>query len=152
MTIALSPISSIRDTTVRRDLALLLGRVGLGVIFIAHGWQKLVTNGIDGVTAGFTQLGVPAPAASAWYAALVELIGGGALVLGAAVPLVGLLLTLDMLGALFLVHLDAGLFATDGGYELVLALAVGAAMLGLLGSGRFGLDALLMRRRAARDV
>lgn len=147
MTIALSPATSVTDSTVRRDLALLIGRIGFGVIFVAHGWQKLFTNGIDGVTAGFTQMGIPAPGVSAWFSALVELVGGGALILGAAVPLVGLLLTINMLGALFYVHLDAGIFATEGGYELVLALAVGAAVLGLLGSGRFGVDALLVGRR-----
>lgn len=148
MTIALSPVSSVTRSTVRRDLALLVGRIGLGFIFVAHGWQKLVTNGIDGVTAGFSQMGIPLPGVSAWFSALVELVGGGALILGAAVPLAGLLLAINMVGALFYVHLDAGLFATDGGYELVLALAVGALMLAGLGSGRFGLDALLVNRRA----
>ena len=147
MTIALSPATTVTHSSVRRDVALLIGRLGLGIIFVAHGWQKLVTNGIDGVTAGFTQMGIPAPGASAWFSALVELVGGSVLILGLAVPLAGLLLTLNMLGALWFVHIDAGLFVTDGGYELVLALAVGAAMLAGLGSGRFGLDALLVGRK-----
>lgn len=146
MTLVLSPVSSVTTGSSRRDIALLIGRLGLGAIFVAHGWQKLFTNGIDGVTAGFTAMGIPAPAVSAWFAALVELFGGAALIVGLAVPLVGLLLTLDMLGALFLVHLEAGLFVTEGGYELVLALAVGAVLLAGVGAGRFSVDALLIGR------
>lgn len=147
MAIALSPRSSLDTGSARRDIALLIGRIGLGVIFFAHGWQKLVTNGIDGVTAGFTAMGIPLPGVSAWFAAIVELAGGAALILGLAVPLVALLLAIDMVGALFLVHLDAGLFVTDGGYELVLALAVGAVMLAGVGAGRYSVDALLRGRR-----
>jgi putative oxidoreductase len=146
MALALSPATSTGTTSIRRDVALLIGRLGLGLIFVAHGWQKLVTFGVDGVTANFTGMGVPAPAVAAWFATLVELVGGVALIVGVAVPLFAVLLVLDMLGALVLVHADKGIFVANGGYELVLALAAGAAVLAGLGSGRFGVDALLTAR------
>ena len=41
-----------------------------------------------------------------------------------------------MLGALFLVHAPAGIFAATGGYELVLILAAAALALALVGAGR----------------
>ncbi len=130
-----------------RDLALLLTRIALGVIFIAHGWQKLSTNTIEGTAAFFDQSGVPLPTASAWAAALVELIGGAALVLGLAVPVVGLLLAADMIGAYLFVHAGNGVFVMEGGWELVLALGVTSVLLACVGAGRFSLDALLLGRR-----
>jgi putative oxidoreductase len=136
-----------------RDLALLLTRVAVGLVFLAHGWQKLFTNGIDGTAAFFDQAGVPAAAAAAWFAALVEVAGGAALVLGLAVPVAGLLLLVNMLGAFVFVHAGAGLFVDQGGYELVLTLGAAALLLAVLGAGRFSVDNLLAgRRRTAQPV
>jgi putative oxidoreductase len=136
-----------------RDLAILVTRVAIGLVFLAHGWQKLFTNGIDGTAAFFDQAGVPAATAAAWTAAVVELAGGGALVLGLAVPVTGLLLLVDMIGAWLFVHAGAGLFVDQGGYELVLALGAAALLLAALGAGRFSLDHLLTgRRRTAQPV
>lgn len=130
-----------------RDLALLLARIGLGVVFLAHGWRKLRDGGVDGTAAGFAATGVPAPQASAWFATVVELVGGGLLVLGVLVPLVGLLLFLDMVGALVFVHAGSGVFVADGGWELVVALGVGSLVVAASGSGRYGADGLLTLRR-----
>ncbi|MDR7299905.1 DoxX family protein [Haloactinomyces albus] len=128
-----------------RDLFALIGRLGIGAIFIAHGWQKL-SQGIAGTAEGFAQLGVPQPQAAAWFTTIVELGGGIALVLGVALPLVGVLLAIDMAGALFLVHLPYGLLGQNG-YELVLALGTASLALGFNG-GRWTLDyAVLGRNR-----
>ncbi|WP_160050961.1 MULTISPECIES: DoxX family protein [unclassified Nocardiopsis] len=134
------------NTTVLRDLALLVARVGLGVIFIAHGWQKFTEYGLDGTAASFEQMGVPLPAVSALFAAVVELVGGAALLLGLAVPVAGLLLALNMLGAFALVHVSSGVFVADNGFELVLALAAGALVLAAVGAGRLSLDQLIAPR------
>ena len=130
-----------------RDLAVLVTRIAVGLVFFAHGWQKLFTNGIDGTAAFFDQVGVPAGSAAAWFAALVELAGGAALILGLAVPVAGLLLLVDMIGAFVFVHAGAGLFVEQGGYELVLVLAAAAVVLAVLGAGRFSVDHLLLGRR-----
>ncbi|WP_072807012.1 DoxX family protein [Rhodococcoides yunnanense] len=128
------------NSTIFRDIAALVARIGLGIVFIAHGWQKLNTNGLDATKAGFEGMGVPLPAVSAYFATFVELIGGVALVLGIFTPIVGILLFLDMLGAFLFVHYDLGVFVTEGGYELVVALGVGAFALAAFGAGRFSLD------------
>jgi putative oxidoreductase len=130
-----------------RDLAALIGRLGVGVVFIAHGWQKFSEWGLDGTAASFEKMGVPLPTLSAWFAAVVELVGGSLLVLGVALPIVGLLLAVDMFGALLFVHLSNGLLGA-GGFELVLALGVAALALGLNG-GAFALDRVLFKRQKA---
>jgi putative oxidoreductase len=130
------------------DLVQLLARVAIGVIFLAHGWQKLNTVGLDRTEQAFRGMGVPLPALSSLFATFVELIGGALLIIGALVPVAGLLLFLNMLGALLLVHLDKGLFVKRGGFELVLALGAVSLLLAAVGGGRYGIDGLFGRRRA----
>ncbi len=93
---------------------LLLLRVVVGVTFVLHGWQKVSEWGMAGTADSFEGMGVPAPAVSAVLAAAVELLGGLALVLGVLIRIAGVLLALDMVGALVLVHASAGFFAADG--------------------------------------
>ena len=135
-----------------RDAALLLLRVAVGAIFLAHGLQKLLTNTIDGTAAFFTQAGVPLPTVSAWAATILEIVGGAALIVGIAVPLAGVLLALDMLGAFVFVHAGNGLFVTKNGYELVLALGAASLALAAVGAGRFSLDHALFGRRAGSSA
>jgi putative oxidoreductase len=129
-----------------RNLALLVARIGIGYVFLAHGWQKLHDQGLAGTTAGFKKMGVPAPEPSAYYSTFVELIGGAALIFGLFAGLVGVLLVLDMLGAFFIVHLGNGVFVGQGGYELVVALGAGALLLAVLGAGKFGLDGAIVKK------
>ncbi|MBP2330514.1 putative oxidoreductase [Kibdelosporangium banguiense] len=133
-----------------RDLALLVARLGVGIVFIAHGWQKFSEWGISGTAESFGQMGVPMPTLSAWFAAIVELGGGVLLVVGLALPVAGVLLAADMLGALFLVHVDNGLLG-QGGYELVLVLAVAALAVGFNG-GAFSLDRAVSAKKATVSV
>lgn len=118
---------------------LLLLRVVLGVTFVLLGWQKVSEWGMAGTAESFEGMGVPAPAVSAVLAAAVELLGGLALVLGVLIRTAGVLLALDMVGALVLVHASAGFFAADGGVEYVLVLAAAALALALTGPGRYAL-------------
>lgn len=130
------------------DVVILVSRIALGAILIAHGWQKFSTNTIDGTAAFFESMDIPAASAAAIFAATVELVGGVLLIVGLATPVVGLLVVIDMFGAWWFVHADAGtIFVDKGGYELVLALAAGAALVGAVGGGRFSLDHLIVSRR-----
>src|SRR3712207_6029375 len=134
------------------DLALLVSRVALGVILLAHGWQKLNEYTLAGTAASFSQMGVPAPTVAATFATAVEVLGGAALILGLLTPVAALLNTVNLLGALVLVHAGNGIFVTDGGYELVLALAAGLIVVAVLGAGKFSVDGLLGRRVTARHT
>lgn len=134
-----------RPVTAARDLVLLLTRIGLGVIFIAHGWQKFDTNGLDGTAAGFERMGIPAPTLSAYFATAVELLGGVALILGLLTPVVGALLAVNMFGAFVFVHASNGVFVSQGGWELVIALALASLVLATAGPGRYSVDAVVNR-------
>lgn len=139
--------------TERRDapsasvaLGLLLLRLVLAAVFIAHGVQKLWINDMPATQEGFIGMGVPFPEVAAIVVAVVELGGGVLLGLGLGTRIVAALLAIDMIVALALVHLAAGFFAADGGYEFVLTLAVASIALVFTGPGRFALDALFRRR------
>lgn len=136
-------------STRRVDLGLLLLRVIAGIVFAAHGGQKLFVYGFDGVTGAFSQMGIPFAGIAGPLVALVEFFGGLALIAGLLTRLAGAGLTVIMLGALFMVHLAAGFFAPNG-IEFVLTLAGVAATLSLTGAGRYSADALLAGRAGDR--
>ncbi len=127
------------------DLALLLSRVGLGIILLAHGWQKLNEWTLDGTAAAFADMGVPAPTAAAMFSTAAELLGGAALIVGLLTPVFALLNIVNLLGALVIVHAENGVFVTNNGYELVLALAAGLLLVATLGAGKLSVDGLIGR-------
>ncbi|MFG2072626.1 DoxX family protein [Nonomuraea maritima] len=135
-----------------RPVVLLVARVAIGVIFLVHGYQKFVTIGIEGTTEFFESVGIPLAALAAPAVAATEVAGGLALIAGAALPLAGSLLALNMIGAIVFVHGESGFSAGDGGYEFVLALAAASLAVGFSGGGAFALDNVRLRRRGAAAV
>jgi putative oxidoreductase len=135
-----------------RDAALLLARLVLGGVLVAHGWQKVATYGIGATAEGFAAMGVPVAPVAAVFAAVVELVGGAMLLVGAATALVGILVVVDMLGAAIIVHIGAGVFVTDGGWELVGVIGAAALALAAVGSGRFSVDHIVTARRSPVEV
>jgi putative oxidoreductase len=129
-----------------QDAGLLLTRLVIGGLFIAHGWQKFSEFGLDGTAMSFTAMGVPVPEAAATAAAAIEFGGGVLIVLGLLTPLAALVLAAEMVGAFWFGHRGAGVFVDQGGWELVLALGAGALLIGMVGPGRLSLDALIGRR------
>lgn len=135
-----------------RDGALLVARLLLGVVLIAHGWQKVVTNGLGATAEGFGKMGVPLAPVSATYAGVVELVGGALLLVGAATAVVGVLVVLDMLGAALIVHVGNGVMVGNGGWELVGVIAAAALVLAAVGAGRYSVDHALATRRTPAAV
>lgn len=130
-----------------REWGLLVARVVLGVVLVAHGWQKFTEWGIAGTTASFQEMGVPAPPVSALVASIVELGGGVLLILGLFTTVAGFLVALNMLGAVLFVHAPHGVFVAGNGWELVAVIGVASLVFALVGAGRISLDALIAGRR-----
>lgn len=131
------------------DWGLLVLRIALGLVFLAHGWPKLnpggPMKGPAGLAGWFTQLGIPAPLLAAWVVALLETAGAGLLILGLGTRIVALGFVIDMLVAILLVVRKRKGFTTAQGPGWEFEFILGAAALALLltGAGRIALDPAL---------
>lgn len=130
----------------RQNLALAILRIVAGIVFFAHGSQKLFEYGFTGVSGAFAQIGVPLPGITGPLVAVVEFVGGTALVLGLFTRLVAFALAIDMLGAVLLVHLKGGFFLPTG-VEFTMTLLAATVALVLAGPGAPALDGAIAARR-----
>ena len=127
------------------DFGLLILRVAFGALLVGHGAQKLFGwfggYGLAGTGGFFHSLGFRPGKVMAAVAGLSEAGGGLLLALGLLSPLAGAVIvgTLLVAGS---VHLDKGLWATNGGYELPLLYGVVGAAFAVAGPGTASLDHL----------
>lgn len=122
-------------------------RIVLGIAFAVHGWSKL-SGGVDGVAGFFGSIGIPAPGLIAWIVTIVELVGGLFLIAGFLTPIVGILLFLDMIGAIVYAKLSGPFI--DGGaitWEKEAVFAAAALCLVLAGPGAWSVDDIVIDTR-----
>ena len=131
------------------DTGLAILRIVLGIVFIAHGGQKLFVWGFDGVAGGFGQMGIPMAGLLGPLVALGEFFGGLALVAGLLTRVAGLGLAAIMLGATLIAHRAAGFFMPSG-YEFTLTLLAASLALAFTGAGRWSLDGLVEKKAVSR--
>jgi len=117
--------------------AALLLRVTTGLLFLTHGLTKLFVFTPAGTAGFFQSLGLPG-----WLGILTmvfEIVGGVALVLGAATRIVAILGALVLLGATFTVHWANGFsFANQGGgWEYTVMWAAVMFALAAIGDGAY---------------
>jgi len=134
------------------SLALFLLRVVVGVVFFAHGAQKVLGwfggYGLTG-TVGYFKNVVHIPTPLAYLGPFVEFLGGIAVLFGMFTKFAALGIFVMMLVATLRVHLPAGFFLSgkgDGkvqGFEYTLTLAVLSLILALLGGGLYSVDRLI---------
>src|SRR5437867_2214059 len=118
----------------RPTWALLPLRIAVGIVFVAHGGQKLMA-GIPETSRFMSEVGIPLPTLAAILVTCVELLGGTAIVIGFMARWAALLLAIDMIVALLAVQLKAGLLR-PGGFEFVLILLGSTVTLVLHGGGQ----------------
>ncbi len=126
-----------------KELAPLVLRIALGVIFIVHGSQKLFGafggHGVAGLAMFLKQLGANPPILWAWIVTLVEFFGGLGVLFGLLTRWAALGLAVNMIVAIALVHGKNGFF-NPGGYEFNLALIAMSLSLLFWGPGKVSLE------------
>ena len=125
------------------DLALLLLRLGVGAVMLAHGIRHIFGGGkIAGTARWFGSMGMRMPLLQAWLASLTEVGAGVALVLGLLTPLGGAGVVGTMAVALIANHFKNGFFIFNKGegYEYVMTLLLCGVVLGTVGPGSWSLD------------
>lgn len=131
------------------DVAILLMRLMLAVVFIYHGSQKLFGwfggGGLGQMTEFLTSISVPMPRFSAVLAACAEFFGGLSLLLGFGMRVIPIFTIITMLVASFTVHGKA-FSAQHNGMEYPLTLAVMLLGLVLLGPGRLSLSHIVRKK------
>jgi putative oxidoreductase len=142
----MSPTSYITDA-VTLGTGLLLARLIIGVLMVAHGGQKLFGwlggYGLEGTAGFFERLGFRPGKLFVVTASLSEVLSGILIALGLFGPVGPALLLSVMIVAAVSVHWKGGLFAGTNGIEVPLLYATGALALALTGPGPFSLDAVL---------
>jgi putative oxidoreductase len=129
------------------DLGLLVIRVVIGLLMVAHGTQKLFGwfggYGLKGTGGFFESIGIKPGVTMAFLAGFIEVSGGLLFASGLLTWAGGILLAAAMVVAILKVHGQNGLWATSNGYEynlVLLAIAIGVA---LIGPGAYSIDAIL---------
>lgn len=124
-------------------------RVPTGIILMAHGSQKLFGwfggHGLEGTGQWMASIGLEPGLIMAVLAGSAEFFGGLALIIGLLTRPAALVTAFTMIVAIFSVHIDKGLFLSNGGYEFGLSLLAATAALTFQGAGRFSLDYILNR-------
>lgn len=131
-------------------------RVPVGIIFVAHGAQKLFGAfggyGLEGTGQWMASIGLNPGYLMALLAGGAEFFGGLALIVGLLTRPTAAVLAFTMLVAIFSVHIDKGLFMSNNGYEYALALLAASVSLLFSGAGRLSLDAALTEQSGVRST
>jgi len=125
------------------NLALLVFRVAVGAVMLAHGLNHIYGGGkIAGTARWFESLGMRPGIVHAWLASLTEVAGGIALILGLLTPLGGAAVIGVMLVAWITNHRGNGffIFRPGEGWEYVMTLTFCGLVLAVVGAGEWSLD------------
>lgn len=119
-------------------------RIPIGIIFMAHGAQKLFGwfggYGLDGTGGWMESIGLAPGFLMALLAGSSEFFGGLFILLGLLTRLSSVALAFTMIVAIFSVHFANGLFMSNNGYEFGLALLAASISLAISGGGKLALD------------
>ncbi|NUW69964.1 DoxX family protein [Vibrio coralliilyticus] len=127
-------------------------RIPVGIIFMAHGAQKLFGwfggYGLEGTGQWMASIGLGPGVLMAFLAGSAEFFGGLFILLGLLTRPASIALAFTMLVAIFSVHFENGLFMSNNGYEFGLALMAASVSLALSGSGKAAVDQFIAKKFA----
>lgn len=133
-----------KTTQSNAGFAALVLRIPVGIIFIAHGAQKLFGSfggyGLEGTGQWMESIGLAPGFLMALLAGSAEFFGGLFLLLGLLTRPAAIALAGTMIVAIFSVHFENGLFMSNNGYEFGLALLAASVSLAFAGSGKLAFD------------
>lgn len=139
-----------RTTQTDAGFAALALRIPVGIIFMAHGAQKLFGwfggYGLEGTGQWMESIGLAPGYLMALGAGGAEFLGGLALLIGFLVRPAAAVLAVTMVVAIVSVHLANGLFMSNNGYEFALALLAVTVSLLFSGAGKASLDRTISLR------
>jgi len=128
----------------RAGYGLTVLRIFVGIIFAAHGSQKLFGwfggGGLAGTAQWMESIGLAPGTLMAVLSGGTEFLGGLALIVGLLARPAALGLSFTLLVAIFSVHIHNGLFMANNGYEFALALLGGTLAVLFEGAGKLSLD------------
>ncbi|GAB3797086.1 DoxX family protein [Micromonospora zhanjiangensis] len=121
-----------------------LFRIVVGLLFVCHGLAS-----IFGVLGGNRGTGQPVPMGQwpGWWAALIQLVCGGLVLIGLLTRPAALLASGSMAYAYFTVHQEKGLLPMTNGGEAAAMFCWSFLLVAVLGAGPWAVDALLRRDR-----
>ncbi|MDK9762400.1 DoxX family protein [Vibrio sp. D420a] len=127
-------------------------RVPVGIIFMAHGAQKLFGwfggYGLEGTGQWMASIGLGPGVLMAFLAGSAEFFGGLFILLGLLTRPAAASLAITMLVAIFAVHFENGLFMSNNGYEFGLALLAASVSLTFSGAGKAAIDETIAKKLA----
>ena len=134
----------------KNEVGALILRLVLGITFFVHGFVKF-SGGIENQVSWFSSIGLPG--FLAYVVAIIELVGGFALIIGLGTKVISALLAIIMIGATLKVKLSLGFLGNGqmAGYELDVALFAMAAYLAINGSKLLSLNQLISKENS-KDV
>ena|SRR5215467_14050474 len=133
----------------KSDVALFLLRAVVGVVFFAHGAQKVFGwfggHGLEATVEGMAKNGLSP--VIAYLVAFGELAAGLGLIFGLLTRIAASGMFVEMLGAVLIVHAKNGFFSENHGFEFPLTLCLASFAFLILGPGAYSLDAALQPER-----
>ena len=131
-------------------LSLLILRITIATVFMAHGSQKLFSwfggYGLEGTGQWMESIGLAPGYLMALLAGSGEFFGGLLLLFGLLTRASSLVLAITMFVAIFSVHFANGFFMSANGYEFAFVLLGASVALMFSGAGKYSLDALLLNK------
>lgn len=134
---------------VLRDVALLIARIALGGVMLAHGWRRWQVDGVGKQIEYLQQFDTPYANWAVWGSIILELVGGLFLIVGVLTPLVALAFVVQQVLIIVWAKWFAGPYLSDGGWEYNLILAALGLVFLVFGAGRASVDQLF--RSGSKD-